>query len=111
MTERIRWADPPLLILASLASGPKHGYAITLDIEEVTGRRPGPGTLYGALARLEERGLVEALEGEPRRRPYRITQEGRTVFATALGEIRRFSAWADRATAGTAPLLASGACA
>jgi DNA-binding PadR family transcriptional regulator len=77
-----RSSDPGLLVLSSLAAGPKHGYAITQDVEEVAGLRLGPGTLYGALSRLEERGLIEALPSEDRRRPYRLTAAG----ATALDE-------------------------
>jgi DNA-binding PadR family transcriptional regulator len=50
--------DPTTLILTSLASGPKHGYALLLDIEEFAGVRLGPGTLYGAISRLEQRGLI-----------------------------------------------------
>ena len=47
-----RFTEPALLILISLAEGPKHGYAITEDIAEVAGYRPGPGTLYGLIKRL-----------------------------------------------------------
>ena len=54
-----RFAEPALLILVSLGDGPRHGYAIMLDVESATGRPMGPGTLYAALARLEERGLIE----------------------------------------------------
>ncbi len=71
-----RFSDPSLLILASLASGPKHGYAMMEDIAEFSGTRLEPGTLYAALARLERRGWIEALEAEDRRRPYRITGAG-----------------------------------
>jgi DNA-binding PadR family transcriptional regulator len=71
-----RFADPAVLILTSLAGGPKHGYALIKDVEEVAGVTLGPGTLYGALQRLEERGLVEALAPDERRRPYRITAPG-----------------------------------
>ena len=77
-----RSTDPGLLVLSSLAAGPKHGYAITQDVEEVAGVRLGPGTLYGALSRLEQRGLIEALPAEDRRRPYRLTAAG----AAALDE-------------------------
>ena len=68
--------DPPLLILTSLASGPKHGHALLLDIESFSGARLGPGTLYGAITRLEQRGLIEPLDSDDRRRPYRITAAG-----------------------------------
>ena len=88
-----RWTDPGLLVMGSLTSGPKHGYAIILDVEETTGNRLGPGTLYGALARLEERGLIEALDesGSPRR-PYRLTPRGVTVLEEQLEGMRRFAA-------------------
>ena len=68
-----RWADPPLLVLASLAGEPKHGYAITQDVAETMGVRLSAGTLYAVIARLEARGLIEPLDTEDRRRPYRVT--------------------------------------
>lgn len=77
-----RSTDPGLLVLTSLAEGPRHGYAIIVDVEQISGVRLGPGTLYGALSRLEASGLIEALPAEGRRRPYRLTGEGRA----ALGE-------------------------
>src|SRR5258705_250980 len=55
------FSDPSLLILASLAGGDKHGYAMIEDIERMASVRLGPGTLYGALARLEQRGLIAPL--------------------------------------------------
>lgn len=79
-----RFAEPAFLILAGLRGGPRHGYAILLDIEAATGRPMGPGTLYGALARLEARGLIEALPPEDRHRPYRLTALGSTVLAERL---------------------------
>ena len=57
-----RFAEPSLLILVSLSDGPKHGYAIMQDVESGTGRPMGAGTLYAALARLEEQGLIEPLD-------------------------------------------------
>ena len=56
--------DPSVLILTSLSSGPKHGYALTKDIEGFAGVRLGPGTMYGAITRHEQRGLIEALEAQ-----------------------------------------------
>jgi DNA-binding PadR family transcriptional regulator len=47
-----RFSDPSILILASLAGGKKHGYAIMEDIEAMARVRLGTGTLYGAIARL-----------------------------------------------------------
>jgi len=82
-----RFSEPAVLILVSLADGPKHGYAITADIEVVAGFRPGPGTLYGAIARLETRGLIEALESRDRRRPYRLTAQGETALRARLAAL------------------------
>ena len=76
--------DPGLLVLTSLADGPKHGYAITVDIEQIAGVRLGPGTLYGALSRLERRGLIEALPAEDRRRPYQLTADGSVALEHEL---------------------------
>ena len=75
-TAKQRANDPPLLILTSLASGPKHGHALSKDIEGFAGVVLGPGALYGAITRLEERGLIEPLESDDRRRPYRISAAG-----------------------------------
>ena len=82
--------EPPVLILTSLAAGPKHGYALTKDIEMFAGVTLGPGTLYGAIARLEERGLIEPEpDGSgPRRRPYRITASGRAALEDAVRTMR-----------------------
>ena len=84
-----RSTDPGLLVLSSLAGGAKHGYAITKDVEEVAGVRLGPGTLYGALSRLEERGLIEAMPSEDRRRPYRLTGDGSAVLSEHLEMLNR----------------------
>jgi DNA-binding PadR family transcriptional regulator len=87
-----RFAEPALLILVSLSEGPKHGYAIMTDVEAGTGRPMGPGTLYAALARLEERGLVEPLTPVDRRRPYRLTGLGATVLQEQLTDLSAFAA-------------------
>jgi DNA-binding PadR family transcriptional regulator len=86
-----RFAEPAILILVSLSDGPKHGYAIMADVEQGTGRPLGPGTLYAALARLEERGLIEALAPVDRRRPYRLTAVGATTLADQLTELSSFA--------------------
>ncbi|WP_328649164.1 PadR family transcriptional regulator [Amycolatopsis sp. NBC_00348] len=76
--------DAQILVLYALIDGPLHGYAVNTAIGELTGERLGPGSLYGALARLEAKGLIEALEGEGRQRPVRITDQGRTVLEREL---------------------------
>ena len=87
-----QFAEPSLYILVSLSGGPKHGYAIMTDVEEISGSPMGPGTLYGALARLERRGLIEALEPEDRRRPYRLTGLGETTVRAQLDNLSGFVA-------------------
>lgn len=81
--------DPALLVLTSLADGPKHGYAITQDVREISGVKLGPGTLYGVLARLEDRGLIEPLPADDRRRPYRLTGAGEEALRAELGSLER----------------------
>jgi len=82
-----RFSEPALLILVSLAEGPRHGYAMTEDIETIAGVRLGPGTLYGALARLEGRGLIEPLKSEERRNPYRLTALGESALRARLNSM------------------------
>ena len=87
-----RTADPSLLVLLSLLGGARHGYAISKDIERMTGRRPGPGTLYGAISRMERAGLIEARGEEERRKPYALTPAG---LAQAREELDAMAALAD----------------
>ena len=86
-----RFAEPSLFILVSLGDRPKHGYAIMEDIEALSGSRIGPGTLYAALARLEARGLIEALPPEDRRRPYKLTGLGATTLKAQLEGLQGFA--------------------
>jgi len=88
---RQRPNDPPILILTSLAGGPKHGHALSKDIEGFAGVVLGPGALYGAITRLEERGLIEPLESDDRRRPYRISATGSAYLAAAVDEMQRLA--------------------
>ena len=88
MPELGRFAEPSLYILVSLSEGPKHGYAIMTDVERISAAPLGPGALYGALARLGRRGLIEALAPADRRRPYRITGQGATVLRGQLEQMR-----------------------
>src|SRR5215472_15599424 len=91
-----RFADPSLLILTSLADGPRHGYAIMTDVAAFSGVQMEPGTLYGALTRLERRGWVRPLPAEDRRRPYEITGSGRAVLAEQLASMQRVIAVGQR---------------
>lgn len=89
LTEWGRFSEPALYILMSLAAGPKHGYAMIDDIESFAGMRLGPGTLYGAIGRLEENGLIEALPSDDRRRPYQLTPAGREFLGEQLTTMQR----------------------
>ena len=86
-----RWADPGLLILASLADEAKHGYAITTDIAAEVGVTLGPGTLYAALTRLEKHGLIEGLPADGRRRPYRLTAAGAAELSAQARRMQRLA--------------------
>lgn len=83
-------------ILAALAE-PRHGYAIMQWVLEATGARVklGPGTLYGALTALQEKGLIaprgEREEGAERRKVYGLTDGGR---ACLQAEVARLEAMA-----------------
>jgi len=83
-----RFTEPALLILISLADGPKHGYAMIDDIASVAEIRFGPGTLYGAITRLESRGLIERMDAEDRRNPYRLTGLGEKALRARLASIQ-----------------------
>lgn len=87
-----RFSDPSILILASLAGGKKHGYAIMEDIETIAHVRLGTGTLYGAIARLEEYGWIEALPSEERgRHPYRLSTAGMAFLREQLTSMETFA--------------------
>jgi DNA-binding PadR family transcriptional regulator len=82
-------AGTTTLILSSLAGGEKHGYSLTKDVEEFAGVHIAAGTLYEALARLEEQNLIEPVASDDRRRPYRLTAQGASALADQLRAQRR----------------------
>jgi DNA-binding PadR family transcriptional regulator len=91
-------------ILLSLAARARHGYGIIRDIEaRGESSPPDVGTMYRALARMTEAGLIEAAErradddGEERRNYYRITSAGLRV---ARAEARRLETMMQAARAG-----------
>jgi DNA-binding PadR family transcriptional regulator len=98
-----RFAEPSLLILVSLSDGPKHGYAIMQDVERGTGRPMGAGTLYAALTRLEEQGLIMPLPPVDRRRPYRLTALGASNLAEQLRGLSEFAQMGLRQLGRTTP--------
>ncbi|KLU64539.1 transcriptional regulator PadR-like family protein [Desulfosporosinus acididurans] len=86
-----RFSDASFLILSSLANGPKHGYAMMEDIKLFCGTQLEPGTLYGAISRLEKQGWIEALVTEERRRPYRLTSEGIIALREQVATLEQVS--------------------
>jgi DNA-binding PadR family transcriptional regulator len=83
-----RFSEAGLFILVSLAEGEKHGYGILTDVRESFGVRLGIGTLYQAIERLEDRGLIEALPSTNRRRPYRLTPAGAAELRNQLSSLQ-----------------------
>ncbi|MGI8714475.1 MAG: PadR family transcriptional regulator, partial [Solirubrobacteraceae bacterium] len=92
--------DTTVLILTSLSSGERHGYGLLQDIERFAGVRLGPGTLYGAIGRLEARALIEAVGESGRRRPYRLTAAGVRALEVSLAELRAIVDAGDAGLAG-----------
>lgn len=75
-------------IMVAIADEPKHGYAIMKDIESLGGFSMRPGTLYAALARMERGHLAEEIQtADYRRRPFRLTEAGRTRLAADLATL------------------------
>ena len=87
-----RVGEASVLVLVSLAGEPKHGYALIQDVRQFAGVELGPGTLYGALDRLERLGLIESLPASERRHPYRITAPGAAALRAHRDSLERVSA-------------------
>lgn len=89
MVKKNRFSEPSLLILISLAEKKRHGYAIMEDIEKNYDIKLGPGTLYGAISRLEKAGYISALELQDRKKPYKLTEEGQIYLTEQIKEIQK----------------------
>ncbi len=97
LLDQLPLSEPTLLILISLAPGPRHGYAILKDVSAASQGRVqlSTGTLYGALARLLEQRWIERVdspapddrEGRPRKE-YRLTELGRTILKAELQRMK-----------------------
>ena len=92
-------------VLVSLAHGPRHGYAIAQEVEELSDGRivMGPGTLYGSLSRMQNSGLITEAEnpGEDgmhaeRRRYYRMTALGSEALRAESDRLARAVSVAQR---------------
>ncbi|MCL6459999.1 MAG: PadR family transcriptional regulator [Gorillibacterium sp.] len=91
-----KYKDPSVLILLSLLGGNKHGYAIMEDIRSSFEVDLGPGTLYGAIARLEKQRLIEPLPANDRRVPYTITGEGVQIIQSQMESMKNVIAYGSR---------------
>jgi DNA-binding PadR family transcriptional regulator len=85
----VQIADAQVLVLCALVDGPLHGYAINAAIEQLAGHRLGASSLYGALARLEAKQLIEPVKGQGRQQPVRLTDAGRRVLEEELRSMAR----------------------
>jgi DNA-binding PadR family transcriptional regulator len=104
--------EPTFLILTALAEEPLHGYGVIRAVQDLSQGDVvlRPGTLYGALDRLTEQGLIEADREEAvdgrLRRYYRITDGGATALATQAERLRRHADSAEARLRGrTAPAV------
>ena len=89
-------SEPVLLILMSLASEPRHGYALLKDIERLSGGRVrlSTGTLYGALHRLLQDAWIERFAQEDTSREkqaYRLTPAGRRRLQSELERMKQLT--------------------
>ncbi len=89
-------SEPVLLILASLADQPRHGYALLKDVESLSGQqtRLSTGTLYGAIHRLLNDGLIERFEQEDvsrEKQAYRLTGAGRIRLKLELDRLKNIT--------------------
>lgn len=98
--------EPTFLILTALAAEPTHGYGVIRAVEQLSEGDVvlRPGTLYGALDRLTEQGLVEvdreeAVDGRLRRY-YRLTSDGAAALAKQVARLRRHADAAERGLGG-----------
>lgn len=91
-----RSLDAGLLVLMSLATGPKHGYAIIQDVDRFADIRMGPGTLYAAIERLENGELIAPVASTDRRKPYRLTRRGLDALRAQTNALRRLAGVASK---------------
>jgi len=89
VSKKNKFSEPSLFILISLAEKNRHGYAIMEDIEKSYNIKLGPGTLYGAISRLEKSGYISLLESQERKKPYKLTEEGQIYLTEQIKEIQK----------------------
>ncbi len=86
-----RFSPPAQQILNVLTNGPRAPQALQREIDARCGITVGPGTLFGAIARLERHAHIEAVSGTQVPRTYRLTALGAETLAAQLDAVRRAS--------------------
>jgi DNA-binding PadR family transcriptional regulator len=78
-----------LVLLKLIADEPRHGYDLIRAIEDLTGGEyaPSPGVVYPTLTLLQDMGLIEEAAGEGARKPFQVTDEGRTHLDERADEV------------------------
>ncbi|GIF01415.1 PadR family transcriptional regulator [Paractinoplanes rishiriensis] len=105
---------PSLLILSALATGPLHGYAVIKEVSRLSDEtvRLAAGTLYAALDRLTDEGLVEVdreeTVGGRLRRYYRLTGPGASALAAEAEQMHRDARMITQRLRGAGPAGAPG---
>lgn len=89
-------SEPVFLILTSLADQPRHGYALMQDIQRLSNGRVmlSTGTLYGAIRRLLDDGLIERFQQEDTSRDkqaYQLTLQGRRQLQTEVARMKQLT--------------------
>jgi DNA-binding PadR family transcriptional regulator len=111
LQDNLPLTETTFYLLLSLAPGPRHGYAMLKDIQELSAGRIllSTGTLYGAIKRLVEQGWIERFEGDQPdesgrpRKEYRLTRLGRRLFDAEFARLENLVAVA-RLRAGGEPV-------
>lgn len=108
VVDELPLSEPVFLIMASLAPGPRHGYAILKDVSELSQGRVqlSTGTLYGAIKRLLDEGWIQRApdpqpaNGNRERKSYVLTPHGRKVLAAESNRMQRLAEMASLRMAG-----------
>ena len=103
--------EPTFYILLSLSPGPKHGYAILKDVEELSEGSVllSTGTLYGAIKRLLERGWIRRVNDpipngtDRERKAYALTEQGRRVLNAEIARLQKLVSVASTQTVEESP--------
>ena len=88
--ERLQTLTEPMYYILLALTEERHGYEIMKTIEEFTEGRIiiGPGTLYALLSRFEEKGFIDLLSFENRKKTYKINEKGRALLDEEIHRLK-----------------------